>query len=58
MIDITNINDKLLTDILIEIIETLNKHERYLEALQEAITMGGKVSKLAIDAFKEKEDTE
>lgn len=56
MINLDEWNDKPITDLIIEIVDTLNKHERYLEALQESIVMGGKVNQLFIDAFKEKEE--
>lgn len=56
MINLDEWNDRPITDLIIEIVDTLNKHERYLEALQESIIMGAKVSNLAIGAFKERED--
>ena len=56
MINFDEWKDKQFSDLLIEIVDTLNKHERYLESLQEAIIMSGKTSKLFIDAFKEREE--
>ena len=56
MINLDEWNDKPITDLITEIVDTLNKHERYLEALKQSIEYGGKVNQLFIDAFKEKED--
>lgn len=56
MINLDDWKDKQFGDLIAEIADTLNKHERYLEALQESIIMGAKVSNLAIGAFKESEE--
>lgn len=56
MINLYDWNDKPITDLIIVVIDTLNKHERYLESLKQSIEYGGKVNQLFIDAFKEKEN--
>lgn len=56
MINLEEWKDKQFADLISEIVDTVNKHERQLNAIEESIIMGGKVSKLAIDAFKERED--
>lgn len=56
MINLDEWNDKPINDLITEIVDTLNKHERYLEALQESIIMGAKINEMALGAFKERED--